>query len=157
MQAAEYQGLHNLVAPIGARKNRKRLGRGEGSGHGKTSGRGNKGQKARKSGNVRIGFEGGQNPLARRVPKRGFSNAPFRVDMHAVNVARLGEHFQAGATIDPQALVAAGLVSGLGRKIKLLGDGQVDFALNVRVHAASKSAIEKIKEKGGTVELIGKA
>lgn len=157
MQAAEYQGLHNLVAPRGARKNRKRLGRGESSGHGKTSGRGHKGQKARKSGRVRIAFEGGQNPLARRVPKRGFSNYPFSITMRGVNLSRLAAHFGAGSLVDPQALIAAGLVSGQGRKIKLLGDGQVDFALTVRVHAASQSAIAKIQEKGGTVEIIGKA
>src|SRR3989338_1749626 len=107
----EYLGLHNLVAPIGATKNRKRLGRGESSGHGKTSGRGHKGQKARKSGNVRIGFEGGQNPLARRVPKRGFSNHDFKLNYSPVNLSRLSQSFQAGSVVDLAGLVAVGLVS----------------------------------------------
>lgn len=152
----EYLGLHNLVAPIGATKNRKRLGRGESSGHGKTSGRGHKGQKARKSGNVRIGFEGGQNPLTRRIPKRGFSNYGFRTDYHAVNVARLSKYFEAGTVVDQAGLVAVGLAPNMKCLIKLLGDGAISHALTIKVNAASAKAIEKVQEKGGTVEVIVK-
>ena len=157
MQPVEFQGLHNLVAPHGARKNRKRLGRGESSGHGKTSGRGHKGQKARKSGNVRIGFEGGQNPMARRVPKRGFSNSPFVKTFSVVNFSRIASCFQPGAVIDMPALVVAGLVTNVKNRIKLLSDGQLEGAYTFKVHAASKAAIEKVKEKGGSVELIGRS
>jgi large subunit ribosomal protein L15 len=156
MSATEFLGLHNLVAPIGATKNRKRLGRGESSGHGKTSGRGHKGQKARKSGNVRIGFEGGQNPLTRRIPKRGFSNYGFRTDYHAVNVARLGKYFEAGTVVDQAGLVAVGLAPNMKCLIKLLGDGSLNHALTVKCHAASATAIAKIHEKGGSVEVIAK-
>ena len=154
--SAEFLGLHNLVAPIGATKNRKRLGRGESSGHGKTSGRGHKGQKARKSGNVRIGFEGGQNPLTRRIPKRGFSNYGFRTDYHAVNVARLGKYFEAGTVVDQAGLVAVGLAPNMKCLIKLLGTGSLEHALTIKCHAASASAIAKIQEKGGSVEVIVK-
>ncbi len=150
----EFLGLHNLVAPIGATKNRKRLGRGESSGHGKTSGRGHKGQKARKSGNVRIGFEGGQNPFMRRVPKRGFSNYPFRKDFHPVNLSVLSKHFEAGATVDLPGLVAMGLAPNMRCKVKLLGTGSLDKALNFKVHAASESAKAKVAEKGGSVEVL---
>ena len=154
MQSTEYLGLHNLVAPMGASKNRKRLGRGESSGHGKTSGRGHKGQKARKSGNVRIGFEGGQNPLARRVPKRGFSNYGFRTDYHPVNISRLSKHFEAGSVVDQAGLVAVGLAPNMKCLIKLLGDGALNHALTVKVHAASAAAVAKIQEKGGSVEVL---
>ncbi|MES2504753.1 MAG: 50S ribosomal protein L15 [Myxococcota bacterium] len=150
----EFLGLHNLVAPIGATKNRKRLGRGESSGHGKTSGRGHKGQKARKSGQVRIAFEGGQNPYMRRVPKRGFSNAPFKVVYHPVNLANIGKYFEAGAVVDLAGLVAVGLAPNMKAKIKLLGNGALDKALTFKVHAASATAMSKIQEKGGVVELL---
>jgi large subunit ribosomal protein L15 len=156
MQANEYQGLHNLVAPIGARKNRKRLGRGEGSGHGKTSGKGHKGQKARKSGQVRIGFEGGQNPMDRRLPKRGFSNAPFKRDVQAVNLNRIAERFTDGSVVDRQSLIAVGLISAGTKAVKILGTGDLSIAITLRIHAASKSAIDKVLEKGGAVEIIGK-
>ena len=151
----EIQGLHNLVAPLGARHKKKRLGRGQASGHGKTSGKGGKGQKARKSGNVRPGFEGGQLPLARRLPKRGFKNHDFRTDYVVVNVGRVAERFDANAVIDPAALIAAGLVSRTRDKVKLLATGDVPHALKLRVHAVSASAREKIEAKGGTVEIIG--
>jgi large subunit ribosomal protein L15 len=150
------QGLHNLVAPIGARKERKRLGRGEGSGLGKTSGRGHKGQKARKSGNVRIGFEGGQVPLARRLPKRGFSNYGFRQSFEVVNLFRIEQAFKAGAVIEPASLVAAGLLQQVKSKVKLLGFGELNNAYTIRVHAASESAVSKVTSKGGSVEIIGK-
>src|SRR5437762_521363 len=107
----DFLGLHNLIAPKKARTAPKRVGRGEGSGLGKTSGRGNKGQKARKSGNVRIGFEGGQNPLTRRLPKVGFKSTNDKPSI--VNLSHISEKFVENATIDPKSLVAAGLISGL--------------------------------------------
>jgi len=146
-------GLHNLPAPNGARHKKKRLGRGRASGHGKTAGRGHKGQKKTKSGNVRPGFEGGQLPLARRLPKRGFKNFDFRVDYAAVNLGRLGDRFPAGSLVDHAALVAAGLARTTD-KIKVLGTGELAHKLNFKVHAISASARQKIEAKGGTVELL---
>lgn len=151
---AKHQGLHNLVAPHGARKKKKRVGRGEASGHGKTSGRGMKGQKARKSGNVRPGFEGGQLPLARRLPKRGFKNALFRKDYVVVNVGRLAERFEGGATVDPAALVATGLLAKASDRVKILGEGDIGHALHLKVHRISASAREKIEKAGGSVEVL---
>ena len=153
---SDFIGLHNLVAPIGATKNRKRLGRGEASGHGKTSGRGHKGQKARKSGSVRIGFEGGQNPFMRRVPKRGFNNFNFRTDYHVVNLATVSKHFEADTTVDQAALVAVGLAPNMRCKVKLLGNGDLDKKLSFKIHAASKGAQDKVKAQGGDVELLPK-
>ncbi len=147
------QGLHNLVAPKGARKKAKRLGRGESSGHGKTSGRGNKGQKARKSGNVRIGFEGGQNPLSRRLPKRGFSNAKFAIPVGIVNVGALSTTFDDGAVVDRAALIAVGLLRHRNVKVKLLGTGEMTKKLVLHVDAVSESALAKVKSAGGSVEL----
>lgn len=148
-----FLGLHNLVAPIGARKNPKRLGRGESSGHGKTSGRGHKGQKARKSGNVRIGFEGGQNPLARRLPKKGFTSS--RAKGHIVNLKSLSDHFEPHARIDQQALVAAGLVRNLLGKIKVLGIGEPKNGFQLHIHGISDSARKKIENCGGSIEILG--
>jgi large subunit ribosomal protein L15 len=147
-------GLHNLPAPDGARHKKKRLGRGRPSGHGKTASRGHKGQKKTKSGNVRPGFEGGQLPLARRLPKRGFKNFDFRVDYAVVNLGRLAERFPAGSTIDQAALVGAGLAKPSDR-VKVLGTGDLPHKLSVKVHAISASARQKIEAKGGTVELLG--
>lgn len=152
--ANEIQGLHNLVAPEGARKKKKRLGRGEASGHGKTSGRGMKGQKARKSGNVRPGFEGGQLPLARRLPKRGFKNALFRKEYVVVNVGRLSERFPSGATVDPAVLLATGLLAKVTDRVKILGQGDVAHPLHLKVHGISGSAREKIEKAGGSVEVL---
>lgn len=149
----ERQGLHNLIAPKGARKKKKRLGRGEGS-HGKTSGRGNKGQKARKSGNVRPGFEGGSLPLARRLPKRGFNNKDFATEYAIINVGRLAERFDAGATVDPAALVANGLLAKQSVRVKILGEGDIGHALTLKVHKVSASAREKIEKAGGTIEVL---
>jgi large subunit ribosomal protein L15 len=146
-------GLHNLPAPTGARHKKKRLGRGRPSGHGKTAGRGHKGQKKTKSGNVRPGFEGGQLPLSRRLPKRGFKNFDFRVDFAVVNLARINERFDNAGTVDPASLVAAGLAHPTDR-IKILGTGDLDKKLSVKVHAISASARAKIEAKGGSVELI---
>ena|SRR5579871_1288566 len=148
----KYLGLHNLVAPRGARKSPKRLGRGESSGHGKTCGRGHKGQKARKSGNVRIGFEGGQNPLARRLPKKGFTSERPRASV--VNLRHLAERFDVNAKIDPQALVAAGLIRCVDAKIKVLGVGEPKTGFQLHVHSISSSAREKIEKSGGSVEIL---
>lgn len=146
-------GLHNLPAPVGARHKKKRLGRGRPSGHGKTSARGHKGQKKTKSGNVRPGFEGGQLPLSRRLPKRGFKNFDFRVDYAVVNLGRINDRFENGATVDHAALVGVGLAHPADR-IKVLATGDFDKKLTFRVHAISASARAKIEGKGGSVELI---
>jgi large subunit ribosomal protein L15 len=147
-----YLGLHNLEAPIGARKKAKRLGRGESSGLGKTSGRGHKGQKARKSGNVRIGFEGGQNPLARRLPKHGFT--PLSTKCATVNLKHLSDRFDENAKIDPAALVAAGLLRNLKGKVKILGVGEAKPGLKLHVHSISDSARQKIENSGGSIEIL---
>lgn len=147
-----YLGLHNLVAPIGARKKSKRLGRGESSGLGKTSGRGHKGQKARKSGNVRIGFEGGQNPLARRLPKQGFTSLHSKNAI--VNLKNLAERFNENDKIDVQALVAAGLLRSLDGKIKVLGMGEPKKGFKLFVHSISDSARKKIENSGGSIEIL---
>jgi len=151
-----YLGLHNLESAIGARKAPKRVGRGESSGHGKTCGRGHKGQKARKSGNVRRGFEGGQNPLIRRLPKRGFKPLQGGVETLAVNLSRLSTTFEKDALVDPAALMASGILRKKGQRIKILAEGELTHSLNFNVHAVSKSAVEKIEKAGGKVELIGK-
>jgi large subunit ribosomal protein L15 len=149
----ERLGLHNLEAPRGARPQKKRLGRGRGSGHGKTASRGHKGQKKTKSGNVRVGFEGGQLPLARRLPKVGFKNFDFRNDYAVVNLNRLAKAFADGQTVDPPAFVAAGFMRPTD-KIKVLGTGDLPHKLNLKVHAISASAKEKVEAKGGTVEIL---
>lgn len=150
----EYQGLHNLEAPRNARSPIKRVGRGQASGTGKTSGRGHKGQKARKSGHVRPGFEGGQMPLAKRLPKRGFSNHLFRKKVTAINIGTLATRFEAGAEINEASLTAAGLLNRSGHQIKILGQGEIEIALNLKVNAISASAKEQIEKAGGTVEII---
>ena len=150
----EYIGLHNLEAPRKARRPIKRVGRGESSGHGKTSGRGHKGQKARKSGHVRPGFEGGQMPLSKTQPKRGFSNHLFRKKVTAINIGSLAERFEAGAEVNQTSLIAAGLINKLGYQIKILAQGELEIALNLKVHAISTTAKEKVEKAGGTVELI---
>ncbi len=150
----EIQGLHNLTAPWGQRQAPKRVGRGHGSGLGKNSGRGHKGQKKTKSGNVRPGFEGGQLPLARRLPKRGFRNAGFRKIFAEVNVGRIAERFEAGAVVDPAALVEVGLVTKPRLKVKILGQGDISLKLTIKAHAISASAKQKIEAAGGTVEVL---
>lgn len=145
--------LSNLTPAPGAVKDRKRVGRGIGSGTGKTAGRGQKGQKARKGGGVRVGFEGGQMPLSRRLPKRGFTNK-FATRVVTVNVGALNR-FDANAVIDEQALREARLVRGAFDAVKVLGDGELDRALTVRVALISKGAREKIERAGGKVEVIG--
>jgi large subunit ribosomal protein L15 len=155
MQEKNFQGLHNLVAPIGARKKIKRVGRGESSGHGKTSGRGHKGQKARKSGNVRIGFEGGQIPFTERVPKVGFSNYLSRKTYSTVNLDSIAGAFKAGDVVDHPSLVEAGLLSKARGLVKVLGSGDVSSALTLKVHAISASARQKVEQAGGKIEIIG--
>lgn len=142
-------GLHNLAAPRGATKTPKRKGRGPGSGLGKTAGRGHKGQRARKSGNVRPGFEGGQMPLVRRLPKRGFTN-PFRVAAQPVNLRDLVK--LAGTDVTPITLLAAGLISRADRPVKVLGTGDASRAYAVAGCLISASAKEKIEQAGGKVE-----
>jgi large subunit ribosomal protein L15 len=144
--------LHELKPAEGATKNRKRIGRGVGSGWGKTAGRGNKGHNARSGGGVRPGFEGGQMPLHRRLPKRGFTNV-FKKIVAVVNVKDLAR-FEAGAVVDQAALVRTGLVKGRMDGIKLLGQGDIDIALTVQINAISRSAKAKIEAAGGTVEVI---
>ncbi|MHB1846102.1 MAG: 50S ribosomal protein L15 [Deltaproteobacteria bacterium] len=144
--------LSNLKAPRGSSEKRKRVGRGQGSGLGKTAGRGGKGQKAR-SGNMHFeGFEGGQMPLQRRLPKFGFTN-PFRKEFAPVNVESLVQ-FQAGSIVDSEALEKAGLVRGERDGIKILGGGALDRALTVRANRFSQSAKEKIEKAGGKAEVI---
>jgi large subunit ribosomal protein L15 len=148
--------LHDLKPRPGAKHRRKRLGSGESSGHGKTSGRGGKGQTARSGSSIRIGFEGGQMPLIRRLPKRGFNNAAFTTRYLPVNLEALNS-FDSGAVVDPNAIRNAGLANGKADGIKILGDGDLKKKLTVRAHAFSKSAKEKIEGQGGTCELIGGA
>jgi len=144
--------LHDLKPNPGAKHRRKRLGCGESSGQGKTSGKGHKGQKARSGGGVRPGFEGGQMPLHRRLPKKGFSNVAFRPTVAIVNVAQLNERFEDGATVNEAALRAIGLVSGRCDLVKVLGNGDLERKLSVAVDAVSASAKAKIEKAGGSVE-----
>ena len=144
--------LHDLKPRPGAKHRRKRLGQGESSGHGKTSGRGGKGQTARSGSSIRIGFEGGQMPLIRRIPKRGFNNARHEVRYLVVNLDELNQ-FEDGARVDESAIRGAGLANGaLG--IKILGTGELTRKLTVSAHAFSASAKAKIEAKGGTCEVI---
>lgn len=145
--------LHELSPAPGARKERTRVGRGIGSGLGKTSGRGHKGQKARAGGGVRPGFEGGQMPLQRRMPKRGFTNI-FKKDIALVNVGDL-DRFEAGTVVTPQLLRETRVVKGGRDGIKILGEGEVTKALTVRADAFSVGAREKITAAGGKVEVLG--
>mgnify|MGYP001225556094 FL=1 len=145
--------LHEIKPGPGARKRAKRVGRGIGSGHGKTSGRGQKGQHSRSGGAKGPYFEGGQMPLQRRLPKRGFNNARFAKVYNVVNVSDLAR-FDAGSVVDIEALKAAGLVRRPLDGVKILGDGDINVNLTVRAHAFSKSAVEKIEAAGGKAEVI---
>ncbi|HEX15605.1 MAG: 50S ribosomal protein L15 [Deltaproteobacteria bacterium] len=144
--------LDRLSPPPGAVHRPKRVGRGPGSGHGKTSCRGTKGQKARSSPDIPRGFEGGQMPLHRRLPKRGFRN-PFRKEYAIVNVRDLNR-FPAGSVVDVEALEEAGLVKGSYDGVKILGDGNLEVALTVKAHKFSRTAVQKIEAAGGTVEIL---
>jgi large subunit ribosomal protein L15 len=145
--------LHDLKPRPGAKHRRKRLGQGESSGHGKTSGRGGKGQTARSGSSIRIGFEGGQMPLIRRIPKRGFNNARFAIRYIPVNLEVLNQ-FDDGATVNEAALRSKGLASGRVKRVKILGDGELTRKLTVHAHAFSASARAKIEKLGGVCQLI---
>jgi large subunit ribosomal protein L15 len=147
--------LEDLRPAAGAKKRRKRVGRGPSSGHGKTSTKGHKGHKARSGGGKVVGFEGGQMPLYRRLPKRGFTPPGGKTEYAVVNVKALGARFAAGSVVDPDALVAAGLIkNGARSRVKILGSGDVPHALTVKAHAVSGSARSKIEAAGGRVELL---
>lgn len=148
--------LHDLAPTPGSRKAPKRLGRGTGSGHGKTSTKGHKGQNARAGGGVRPGFEGGQMPLTRRMPKRGFSNEPFRTRYEVLNLSDL-EQFEAGTVVTPELLEETRVCKDAVKGVKLLGMGEVTKALTIKVHQISESAKQKIEAAGGTVELLATA
>src|SRR5947208_303372 len=145
--------LHDLKPRPGAKHRRKRLGQGESSGHGKTSGRGGKGQTARSGSSIRIGFEGGQMPLIRRIPKRGFNNARHRTVYLPVNVESLNR-FADGARVDEIGLRTAGLANGRAHGIKILGRGELTKKLTVSAHGFSASARAKIEAVGGVCEVI---
>jgi large subunit ribosomal protein L15 len=146
--------LEDLRPAAGAKKRRKRVGRGPGSGHGKTSTKGHKGQRARAGGGKAGGFEGGQMPLYRRLPKRGFLPPGGKTEYAIVNVKSLAA-FAAGGAVDPDGLVQAGLIKNSGRvRVKILGNGDVPHALTVKVHAVSGSARSKIEAAGGRIELL---
>lgn len=146
--------LNNIGAPKGANRDKKRRGRGPGSGQGKTGGRGHKGQKARSGGGIPPWFEGGQMPLNRRLPKRGFTNI-FKKSFQLVNLDALETRFEAGAKVDAASLQAAGLVKYADRPVKLLGRGQVSKKFEIEVAKASKSAIAAVEAAGGTVTVRG--
>ena len=144
--------LHNLRPRPGSRHRTKRLGCGESSGHGKTSGKGHKGQKARSGGSIRLGFEGGQMPLIRRLPKRGFNNAAFHKHYAIVNVSDLNA-FEAGTVVNEQLLRESNLIRGHFAGIKILGEGELKHDLQVQVDKISTTAREKIEKAGGAVTL----
>ncbi len=144
--------LHELRAAEGSKKNRKRRGRGTATGQGKTGGRGMNGQKSRSGGGVRLGFEGGQMPLYRRLPKRGFTNI-FGTEYTTINVKDL-DRFEAGTVVTPELLEEAGLVKQVKDGVKVLGDGAMKNSLTVKAHKFTKSAVEKIEAAGGKAEVI---
>ena len=145
--------LHDLHPAPGAKRSRKRVGRGPGSGSGKTAGRGHKGQKSRSGYSRRYGFEGGQMPLVRRIPKRGFHNV-FRVEFEIVNLRDLQRVFKSGDTVTPEVLSERGLVRGGRRPVKILADGEIKKKLTVRAHRFSASARASIEAAGGTCEVV---
>lgn len=148
--------LETLAPNPGAKHRKKRLGCGESSGLGKTCGKGNKGQKARSGGSIRPGFEGGQMPLHRRLPKKGFNNARFRSNIAIVNLNQLEAFFEAGAAVGEAELRATGLVKGAVDGIKLLGNGNLSKALNITVDYASASVAAKVEAVGGTLTVLSK-
>ena len=146
--------IHDLNPAPSSRKKAKRLGQGIASGTGKTAGKGHKGHKARAGGGVRPGFEGGQMPLARRVPKRGFNNARFARTYQIVNLGAIEDKFEAGQEVTPDTLLRAGLISDASLPVKVLAKGDLHKALTVKANAFSKGAEEKIKAAGGKAEVI---
>lgn len=145
--------LNNLRPPRGAKKPKKRVGRGPGSGHGKTASRGHKGAQSRSGFRFKRGFEGGQMPLHRRVPKRGFTN-PFRVEYAVVNLDTLAEVFDAGSAVTPELLRERGIVRDARAPIKILGRGDIEKALTIRAHKFSETAVKKIAAAGGATEVL---
>ena len=143
--------LNELSPPVGSRGTRKRVGRGVGSGQGKTAGRGTKGHNSRSGGGVRPGFEGGQMPLHRRLPKRGFTNI-FKKKIAVINIRDLAR-FESGSIVDEAALIRVGLVKGRRDGIKLLGQGEIKIPLTIKVNGVSKNAREKIIAAGGNIEV----
>jgi len=141
--------LSTLKPPAGSRKNKKRVGRGNATGQGGTAGKGHKGQKARSGGNNRPAFEGGQMPMARRLPKRGFRNH-FRKEMVVVNLDQL-KVFEANSVVDIQALIGRGLIKRIGDGVKLLGRGEMEMPLSIKLDAVSASARKKIEDAGGSI------
>lgn len=146
--------LHEITAQAGARRRRKRVGRGESSGHGRTCGRGNKGYQSRSGGGSRPLSEGGQMPFFRRMPKRGFNNANFRTEYQIVNVGALDQRFQDGQTVDAAALAAGRLIDDARGLLRILGGGVLSKRLTVEAHAFSPRARAAIEQAGGTVRLI---
>lgn len=145
--------IHDLSPAEGSQSSKKRLGRGTGSGLGKTSGKGHKGQKARSGGGVRPGFEGGQMPLYLRLPKRGFTNARFKKHYAEVNVSKLN-NFRAGAVITPEKMIEAGIVKKVLDGVKIMGAGELTKRLTVNAHKFTKGAIAQIEAAGGKAEVI---
>ncbi len=145
--------LNNLRPPRGAKKPKKRVGRGPGSGHGKTSSRGHKGAQSRSGFRFKRGFEGGQMPLHRRVPKRGFRN-PFRVEYAVVNLDTLAEVFDGGSAVTPELLHERGIVRDARAPIKVLGRGEIEKALTIHAHKFSETAVKKIAAAGGATEVL---
>jgi large subunit ribosomal protein L15 len=145
--------LSTLKAPLGASKKRKRVGRGDASGQGGTAGKGDKGQKARSGGKVRASFEGGQMPLSRRLPKRGFRN-PFREKYIAVNLTDLCRKFGKNAVIDEAAILSSGIVKKKGDGIKILAKGEIDFPVTIKITKISRAAKVKITAAGGSIEEV---
>ncbi len=145
--------INDLRPAEGSKKRKKRVGRGPGSGHGKTACKGHKGQKARSGGGVSPGFEGGQMPLHRRLPKRGFKNAPFKKVYTVVNLKRLAV-IEGVDTITPEVLLEKRVISKINDGVKILGDGELSRPLTIKAHAFSASALQKIKDAGGKAEVI---
>lgn len=147
-------GIHELRPAPGSKKKPKRLGQGTGSGTGKTAGKGHKGQKARSGGGVRPGFEGGQMPLSRRIPKRGFSNARFKKSFQIVNIDRLSNLFEAGSEVGIREMLSSGLIRNTRMPVKVLGNGEITIALTVKANAFSAQAMARIEAAGGKTEVI---
>lgn len=143
--------IHDITKLTGAHKRRTRVGRGEGSGKGGTSGRGHKGAKSRAGWSSRPGYQGGSTPIMRRFPKRGFSNAGFRADFHVINLREIEKHFEAGTTVDQQALVTKGLVPNMDLPLKVLGTGDLTKKITINAAKFSASAKAKVEKVGGTI------
>ena len=146
--------LHELQPAAGSTKDVKRIGRGHGSGQGKTAGKGHKGQKARSGGSIRPGFEGGQMPLQRRIPKRGFNNSVFAKEYATVNVSELEKRFNSGDEVNAETLLASGAISKVCDGVKILGNGELTKSLNVKAVKFTASAQEKIEKAGGKAEVV---